>query len=117
MKIAIETNDGINIASPNNLLKNFMVFEVTENRNQEKIRGSTFFAARVSKLKPIKSIGKTRNMLEELGECSSVISHGFNRSLLNNLRKVGVDVYITFQNRIDDAVERYLKDNMIHTFH
>lgn len=56
-------------------------------------------------------------MLKELGECSSVISHGFNRSLLKNLRKAGVDVYITFQNRIDDAVESYLKDNMIHTFH
>lgn len=37
MKIAIETNDGINIASPNNLLKNFMVFEVTEKRNQKKL--------------------------------------------------------------------------------
>ena len=55
-------------------------------------------------------------MIKELGDYSSIISHGLNRSLLNNLRKAGVDVYITFQNRIDDAVERYLKDNIIHKF-
>ena len=117
MKIAIETNDGINIASPNNLLKNYMVFEVIEDRSQKKIRGSAFYADRVSELKLIKSISKTKKMLEELRECSSVISHSFNRSLLNKLRKAGVDVYITFQNRVDDAVDRYLKDNMIHKFH
>jgi len=117
MKIAIETNDGINIASPNNLLKNFMVFEVIEKRNHKKIRGSTFYSDSISELKLIKSIGKTKNIMEELGKCSSVITHGFNKSLLNNLKKAGVDVYITFQNKIDDAVERYLKDNMIHKFH
>lgn len=30
MKIAVESNNGVNIASPFNLLKNFMVFEVNE---------------------------------------------------------------------------------------
>ena len=116
MKIAVESNDGINIASPNNLLKNFFVFEVDEKRNQKKIRGLKFRTNLECKLKLIKSISKTKNMMKELGDCSSVISHGFNRSLLNDLRKAGIDVYITFQNRIYDAVERYLEDYIIHKF-
>ena len=117
MKIAVESNDGINLASPNNLLKNFMVFEVNEKMDQKNFRATEFKLDRESKLKLIKNIGKTKNMVKELGDCSSVISHGFNRSVLNNLRKAGVDVYITFQNRIDDAVARYLQDNLIHKLH
>ena len=94
-----------------------MVFEVNEKRDQKYFKTPEFKTNSKSKLKLIKSIGKTKNMIKELGNCSSVISHGFNRSLLNNLRKAGVDVYITFQNRIDDAIERYLQDNMIHKIH
>ena len=78
MKIAVETNDGINIASPNNLLKYFMVFEVSEKRNQKKIRCPEFNTDSDSKLKLIKSIGMTKNIIKELGDCSSIISHGFN---------------------------------------
>ena len=52
-----------------------------------------------------------------MDDCSTVISHGLDRPVLNNLRKSGVDVYITFKNRIDDAVEQYLKDKIIHDFH
>ena len=93
-----------------------MVFEVIERRNQQKFRDLEFNTDSDNKLKLIKSIVITKNMIKELGDYSSIISHGLNRSLLNNLRKAGVDVYITFQNRIDDAVERYLKDNIIHKF-
>jgi hypothetical protein len=117
LKIAVESNDGINIASPNNLLKNFMIFEVNEKMDKKSFRATEFKTDSKSKLKLIKSIGKTKNMMKELGDCSSVISHGFNRSLLNELRKAGVDVYITFQNRIYDAIERYLQDYIIHKFH
>ncbi len=56
-------------------------------------------------------------MLSELGDCSTIISHGLSRPLLNNLKKSGVDVYITFQNRIDGALNQYLEDKSIHELH
>ena len=36
--------------------------------------------------------------------------------MLNRFQKAGVEVYITFKNRIEDAVGQYLKDKMIHEF-
>ena len=116
MKIAIESNDGINIASPNNLLHNFMVFEVNEKRDQKYFKTPEFKTDRKSKLKLIKSIGKTKNMVKELGDCSSVISHCIDKPLLNTLHKSGVDVFITFQNKIVDALRQYLKDKIIQEF-
>ena len=108
MKIAVESNDGINIASPNNLLKNFLVFEVGDKND---------LLDHDNKLKLVRSIEKTKNFERELGNCSAVISHGLNRLLLNNLRRSGIDVYITFQNRIADALNQYFKDIIIHQFH
>ena len=113
MKIAVESNDGVNISSPFNLLKNFMVFEVDEESDPINLKNPEVTIDHENRLKLVKSIGKTKYMLRELGDCSTVISHGLNRPLLNNLQRSGVDVYITFQNRIDDAVGQYLKDKMI----
>ena len=116
MKIAVESNDGINLASPNNLLKNFMVFEIEESSmpmNRE-IPGSII---NNGQMKLIKNISKANQMLTELGECSTIITHNLSKPLLNKLQGSGVDVFITYQNRINDALNQYLKDRMIHEFH
>jgi len=68
-------------------------------------------------LKPIKNISKANQMLTELGECSTIITHNLSKPLLNKLQGSGVDVFITFQNGINDALNQYLKDRMIHEFH
>ena len=117
MKIAIESNDGVNISSPYNLIPNFMVYEVDEKNVQINSKTSVILMNNKSRLRPIKNISKTKNMVRDLGDCSTIISHGFCRPLLNNLRRSGVDVYITFQNRIDQALNQYLKDKSIHEFH
>jgi len=116
MKIAVESNDGINIAAPFNLLKNFMVFEVNEKSDDNNVRTPVVKIDYENKLKLVKNIGKTKNLVSDLGDCSTVISHCLNRPLLNNLKRSGVDVFITYQNRIDDALKQYLKNKMIHEF-
>ena len=116
MKIAVESNDGVNISSPYNLLPNFMVYEVDEKNVQINNKTSVTLMNNKSRLRPVKNISKTKNMVRDLGDCSTIISHGFCRPLLNNLRRSGVDVYITFQNRIDQALNQYLKDKSIHEF-
>jgi predicted Fe-Mo cluster-binding NifX family protein len=116
MKIAIETNDGVNISSPYNLLKNFMVYEVDEKNVQINSKTSVILINDKSRLQPIKNINKTKDMIRDLCDCSTIISHGLNKPLLNNLRKSGVDVFITFQNTIDDALNHYLRNRMIHGF-
>jgi predicted Fe-Mo cluster-binding NifX family protein len=116
MKIAVESNDGVNIASPFNLLKNFMVFEVEEKSDPINLRDSGVQLNHENQLNHIKNICKSKNMVRELEDCSTVISHSLNQPLLNKLRKSGVDVFITYQSRIDDAFNQYLRDKRIHDF-
>jgi len=117
MKIAVESNDGINIASPFNLLKNFMVFEIDGKSDLKDLSTSGTQLNHKNQMKHIRNISKTTNIASELSDCSTVISHCLNRPLLNNLRSSGVDVFITYQDRIDDALKQYLKNKMIHEFH
>ena len=116
MKIAVESNDGINLASPFNLLKSFMVFEVDEKSNLINLSVPGAQSNNKNKLKHIRNISNTSNISSELSDCSTVISHCLNRPLLNNLRRSGVDVFITYQDRIKDALNQYLKDKRIHDF-
>jgi predicted Fe-Mo cluster-binding NifX family protein len=113
MKIAVDSNDGINIASPFNLLRNFMVFEV--DGNSEPFNPSVQ-SKNKNQLKHIRNISKTANIESDLTGCSTVISHCLNRLLLNNLQKSGVDIFITYQTRVDDALNQYLRDKRIHDF-
>ena len=116
MKIAVESNDGINLASPLDLLKNFMVFEVNEKSDSLNLSATGAQSNNKNQLKHIRNISKTANIESELSDCSTVISHCLNRPLLNNLRKSGVDVFITYQDRIKDALNQYLNDKIIHDF-
>ena len=117
MKIAVESNDGVNLSSPFNLLKNFMIIEVNEKSNPINLRTREVSIEHKNRLKLVKNFSETKYMLRELEDCSTIISHGLIRPLLNNLNKSGVDVYITFQNRIDRALNQYLKDKSIHELH
>jgi predicted Fe-Mo cluster-binding NifX family protein len=117
MKIAVDSNDGINVASPFNLLKNFMVFEVDEQSDPINVKIYNITGSKKNSLKPIRNVSESKNMIRELSDCSTVISHCLDRPLLNNLQSSGVDVYITFRNRIDDAVGQYLNDKIIHKYH
>ncbi len=117
MKIAVDSNDGINIAAPFNVLKNFMVFEVGGKNDPLNFCAPRVQSNNKNKLKHIRNISKTANIESELSDCTTVISHCLNRPLLNNLRRSGVDVFITYQSRIDDAFNQYIKDKRIHEFH
>jgi len=117
MKIAIESNDGINIASPFNLLKSFMIFEVNEESKAQNINTSGVYANMKGRLKLIRNIVETKNIMRELSDCSTVISHNLSKPLLNKLQGSGVEVFITFQNKIDDAIRQYLNDKIIHKYH
>ena len=87
MKVAIESNDGINIASPFNLLKNFMIFEVDENKNSKNLSTSKVAIKNENQINLVGSVGETKNMFRELEDCSTIISHGFCSAILKKLNK------------------------------
>lgn len=116
MRIAVESKDGVKLASPYNSQMNFMVFEIDEKSDPVSIKTIESDGRRKNRFKFLRNISNAKNMLSELAGCSTVISHNLNRGLLEKLHKSGVDVYITFQNKIDDAISQYFKDKMIHKY-
>lgn len=116
MKIAVETTDGVKLDSPFSLLQNFIVYEVDD---KNKPKDFSFASSKTSNKRQIRVIGRisdAQNMFKEIGDCSTVISHSLDRKMLNTLKRSGVEVYITFKNKIEDAIGQYLRDKMIHKF-
>ena len=112
MKIAIESNDGVNIKSPFLPTKGYVIYNIVESG----IVGSEY---RESSLKSKRSKGeegvfsvKTHSLLND---CTAIISRGMDRSNLDIFKKEGIDVYITFKTSTKDAVRLYMRELLIST--
>ena len=116
MRIAIETDDGVHLSSHNYESEKFQILEVSENSFLKNLGSEKTILKRINQKILTNSMEQDENTLNELTKCSAVISHGMNRSLLNNLKKSKVDVFISFQVNIDEALNDYLKDRIIHEF-
>jgi predicted Fe-Mo cluster-binding NifX family protein len=116
MKIAVETNDGVKLSSPFSLLQSNMVYEVDDRSKLKDLTTAEIKADGKRRLRLVRRINDTNNLIKELGDCSSIISHNLNRTMLNTLQKSGVEVYNTFKDKIEDAVLQYLKDKMIYEY-
>lgn len=56
---------------------------------------------------------KHEGFLEALQDCSVVISHGMGKGAYQHLRNAGKHVYITSEDKIDKALELYLKGELV----
>ena len=116
MRIAIESNDGVHLSSPFHFKKNFIIYEVVEESLPISISSKNIPIGRADQIKPIQKLINANNMVTELSNCSALISRGLNEKLLNNFKKVGVDFYITFQDKVKEALQIYLKNKMLRSF-
>ena len=116
MRIAIETDDGVLLSLKNNEFKNFQIYEVQENSFLKNLGTEKSLVKRTNNSMITDSLKKDYNFINELTKCSTVISHGMNRSLLKELKKSEVDVFISFRVKIDEALNNYLKDRIIHEY-
>ena len=116
MRIAIETDDGVHLSLLHNVPKSFQIYEVPGNSFLKNLGLKKSLVKKISNRMITKSPGKQDNFIDELTKCSTVISHGMNRSLLKVLKKSEVDVFISFRDKIDEALNHYLKDRIIHDY-
>ena len=116
MRIAIETDDGVHLSLQHNVSKNFQIYEVPENSPLKNLGTEKSLIKKINNRMISNSPTKDDDFLEELTKCSTVISHGMNRPFLNELKKSEVDVFISFGDKIDDALNNYLKDRIIHNY-
>ena len=110
MKIAIESNDGINIKSPFLPTKGYVIYDIVES-------GIASSEYRESSLKSKGLIGKKEALSVKthslLNDCTAIISRGMDRSNLDIFKKEGLDVYITFKTSTKDAVRLYMRELLI----
>jgi predicted Fe-Mo cluster-binding NifX family protein len=97
MKIAIESNDGINLNSPFTHPKRYLVCEV----NERGIKNSEFRNRVEAKHQP------------NLNDCGTIISRGMDRDNFHELKKMGLDVLITFKSSVNDAIHVFMKENIL----
>jgi predicted Fe-Mo cluster-binding NifX family protein len=103
MKIAIESNDGVTINSPFTRTNGYLVYEVGESG----IKNSEFIKA------------SQDAQQQNLNDCRTIISRGMDRNHFLELKKKGIDVFITFKSSAKDAVQIFMKENLLRqsTFH
>jgi len=97
MKVAIESNDGITINSPFTRPKGYLVYEIGE-----------------TGIKSSELIKASRDVQQKnLKDCETIISRGMDRNHFLQLKKLGVDVFITFKSSAKDAVHIFMKESLL----
>ena len=117
MKIAVASDDNVNLALHFGRTKGFIVYEIENNEIKKREYVMNTFTGHSNGLHHHEHAGhhhSHRGILEALKECSVVISHGMGRRMLVDFERVGKEVFITSANSADDAIKMYLTGNLQH---
>lgn len=118
MKIAVASDDGLNLAHHFGRTKGFLLFDVDEKKilNKNYVKNTFTGHARGHHHDSHEHHHHHThgNILQALKECQVVISHGMGRRLLVDFENAGKDVYITSASSADVAVKQYLDGVLVH---
>ena len=114
MKIAIASDDGINIALHLGRTRGFIIFDVQdENITDQWYRENTFTGHARGLSGHGHEVDRHGPILEALRDCKAVISHGMGRRIYNDLQQAGIDVFITEEINAKNAAELYIKNKLV----
>jgi predicted Fe-Mo cluster-binding NifX family protein len=113
MKIAIVSDDRENISSHFGRTRGFEVFEVEgkEIKGQE-YRENTF-TGHARGLEGRHDGDHHGPILDALRDCQVVISHGMGRRIYDELKGIGIEVFVTEETKIRDALNLYLEGKLV----
>lgn len=105
MKIAIESNDGVTLKSPFSQTKGYIVCDIDKPGSEK------------SEYIQLSGIRKRTHRKTEsafrLTDCRTVISRGMNDENRHLLNEQGIEIFITFNTLVKDALHSYMKEKMI----
>ncbi len=118
IKIAIASDDQIHISSHFGRTKGFLIFETEDNQVSGKIYIENNFTGHAQGLHNDHQHDHHQHshggILTALKDCKIVISRGMGRRLLEDFEANGKEVFVTNTANADEAVEQYLKGNLVH---
>lgn len=114
MKIAVASDDRKIISSHFGRTRGFVIFEVEgkEIKGQE-YRPNTF-TGHVRGLEGAgHKIDRHTPILNGLKDCKAVITHGMGRRIYNDLKEIGIEVFVTDETDVNKAIDLYLSGELI----
>jgi predicted Fe-Mo cluster-binding NifX family protein len=114
MKIAIPTNDGLNITSNTKFLKGFKTFEISEG----KVLKESFITGIQTAHPVLASLGSSEHsiadnpLLEAIHDCKIVISNGLDKNLFEDLMRAHKEVYVTEASDVRAAIRRFIHQTL-----
>ncbi len=113
MKVAIASDDGQTISAHFGRTKGFAVFEVVEKEVKNfEYRPNTF----TGHARGLEDAGHEFNrhtpILNALSDCGVVIAHGMGMRIYNDLKKIGIEVFVTEEVDVKKALHLFLNDKL-----
>jgi len=110
MKIAVASDDGKKISSHFGRAKGFVVFEIEnkEIKNKEYLPNTFTEHARGLDKRGSHNYDSHSTIIEALKDVKVVISHGMGRRLYDDLRDSKIEVYVTDETDVEEAVKLFL---------
>lgn len=114
MKIAVASDDNINLALHFGRTKGFILFDVADKKIKSRHYLENTFTghAHGHHFEDKKHHHSHRGVLEALNDCQVIISHGMGRRMMDDLLDAGKEVFITSASSAQHAVDSYLKGKL-----
>ena len=114
MKIAIASDDGKTISSHFGRTKGFVIFEIKGKEiKSQKYRPNTF----THHVRELEGAGHNTHdhtpILNALKDCKTVISHGMGRRIYDDLKRIGIEVFVTDETDVRKAIDLYINGELI----
>ena len=114
MKIAIASDDKKTISSHFGRTLGFVIFEVEDkNIKSQEYRPNTFTGHARGLEGSGHEINRHTPILNALSDCKVVISHGMGRRIYDDLKGIGIEVFVTEETDVKKALDLYLRDELI----
>jgi len=120
MKIAVASDDQVQIANHFGRTRGFLIYTVEENQISEKVYVENNFTGHAKGQHHHHDHSGEHHhhshtgILDALTECKVVISRGMGRRLLEDFDAVGKQVFITHVENADEAMKQYVDGNLFH---
>ena len=114
MKIAIASDDGINIASHFGRTRGFIIFNIEDaSISMQHYRDNTFTGHARGLAGQGHEIDRHAPIIDALKDCNVIIAKGMGRRIYDDLQHAGKEVIITDEDDAKYATELYIRDQLV----
>lgn len=113
MKIAIPSNDNLNISNHFGKTKGFVICEIdTNNIIKKEYKQNTFTGHAQGLHHDNEHDHSHQGIFKAIGDCQTVIAGGMGKRLYNDFEKNNIKVFVTKETNIDDALKSFMNDTL-----